>query len=663
MKFYPAIGLWCSLLLISGNLIAQQPIADTLNIKGVEVTGLKTRKENRSASPVQRMTINEINALPGNSAAEALRNFSGVTLKDYGGLGGLKTVVVRSLGTNHTGIFVDGTPLSDIATGQIDLGKIPLEELQEIELSIGSGQQLCQPARAFSSASLLEFHSVTPDFSKSNLRMKTGLKTGSFGLINPFIGLSLKIGTRTNAGITADYNNTRGDYKYILKNGSQPDTSLKRENADLEAINLTFRIETRFSDSAVLRAKSWLYRSERGLPGAVIFYNPYSSQRLSNRDFFGNVQYECQSKSLHLLSNLNFSNSMLRYRDPAYLNHEGGLDNSFRQQELYLSQAVSMPLKGIFSMGAAADLMVNHMQSDQYTGNDPMRFSGLGSISFQARTSKTEATAVLLGSMVKESKPDNSTSSSKTALSPSLSFITLISSSPLIKLRVLYKNSFRMPTFHDLYYNLVGNAKLKPESVNQWNAGLILSEEIGTLQFNLHTDLFFNQVKDKIVAVPTQNLFVWSMRNLGKVDIKGIEIQTSVLSKLFKTREIALNLNYTHQQALDMSLPGSPTYRQQIAYVPFQTFSGFVMLSGKQLTIGYNLIYNSHRYVSGENITANLLPSWWVHDASISWQQAVKSTVFKIKAEGINLCNRQYEVIRGFPMNGRGFYLTLSVNY
>ena len=220
-----------------------------------------------------------------------------------------------------------------------------------------------------------------------------------------------------------------------------------------------------------------------------------------------------------------------------------------------------------------------------------------------------------------------------------------------------------MPTFHDLYYNLVGNAKLKPESVNQWNAGLILSEEIGTLQFNLHTDLFFNQVKDKIVAVPTQNLFVWSMRNLGKVDIKGIEIQTSVLSKLFKTREIALNLNYTHQQALDMSLPGSPTYRQQIAYVPFQTFSGFVMLSGKQLTIGYNLIYNSHRYVSGENITANLLPSWWVHDASISWQQAVKSTVFKIKAEGINLCNRQYEVIRGFPMNGRGFYLTLSVNY
>ena len=33
--------------------------------------------------------------------SDAVRHFSGVTLKDYGGVGGLKTVSVRSLGAQH----------------------------------------------------------------------------------------------------------------------------------------------------------------------------------------------------------------------------------------------------------------------------------------------------------------------------------------------------------------------------------------------------------------------------------------------------------------------------------------------------------------------------------------------------------------------------------
>ena len=89
---------------------------------------------------MQQMDILTLKSMPGLSVADALRDFSGVTIKDYGGLGGLKTVVVRSLGANHTGVFIDGAPVSDAATGQIDLSRIPLEELETIELYIGQGQ-------------------------------------------------------------------------------------------------------------------------------------------------------------------------------------------------------------------------------------------------------------------------------------------------------------------------------------------------------------------------------------------------------------------------------------------------------------------------------------------------------------------------------------------
>lgn len=663
MKSTSAIGLIIYLFLASGHLEAQQPVADTVNLKTVEVTGKRPGIETNSASPMQRMSLTGLRALPGNSAADALRSFSGVTIKDYGGLGGLKTVVVRSLGTNHTGVFVDGVPLSDAASGQIDLGKIPLEEMEAIELTIGQGQQLCQPARAQASASLLGFYSVKPDFSRSNLHYKAGMKAGSFGILNPFGSFYAKTGDHTFAGISASYNNTRGDYPFVLKNGLQPDTTLQRKNADMEAVNFNFRLETRFQDSSLLRVKSWFYYADRGLPGAVIYYNPFSAQRLTNSDFFSNVQYSKQTGRIQWLSNMNVSGSFMRYRDPAYLNAEGGIDNHYRQQEIYLSQAVSLPLKGIFSMGAAADFAVNSMQTDLYTGGNPIRATAMGSASLQAKTGKSEATLALLGTFVRGATRNGHSEVPRNVLSPSFSLITRLSHSPLLRLRMMYKNSFRMPTFHDMYYNLIGNDKLKPEFVSQWNAGIVLSKELGSWELSLNSDVFTNRVKDKIVAVPTQNLFIWSMRNLGRVDVRGLEVQTGVKTMLIHAIAISLNVNYTHQRALDMSTPGSSTYRQQIPYVPFQTLSGLFTLGGNRLTFGYNALFNSHRYVLGENISANVLPSWWVHDLTISWQQPVKSAMFKLKAEVVNLFDSQYEVIRGFPMNGRGFYLTLSINH
>lgn len=657
----PAIVL---LLLFPGiQLHAQQAVSDTVNLRGVEIRERKPAVVNRSATPMQQLSVKTINALPGASVADALRSFSGVTIKDYGGLGGMKTVVVRSLGANHTGIFIDGVPMSDVATGQVDLSKIPLEGLGAIELNIGQGSELCVPARAQASASMLEFRSVSPDFSKKKIRYSAGLKGGSFGIFNPFAGIYAKTGKSSFVNFSANYNSTRGDYPYLLKNGSQPDTLLKRDNADLRALNLTLGFETRFSDSSVLRIKSWLYSAERGLPGAVIYYNPWSVQRMDNRDLFNNIQYSRTSGKAQLLSNFTFTDGYLRYRDPAYLNQAGGLDNRYHQHEYYLSQAFSYSLSRILSLGAAADAMVNTMQTALYDHADPSRFTGLGSLSLRAETRRTQASFSLLGSLIKDSKGDGGDATVHSVLSPSVSFITRLSNSPLLRLRLMYKNSFRMPTFHDLYYSLVGNPDLKPEFVKQFNAGLILLKDLGQVRLSFHTDVFYNNVKDKIVAVPSQNLFVWSMRNLGKVEIKGIEIQGEALIKLPAATDLSIKMNYTHQQALDKSVPGSPTYEHQIPYIPFETLSGMINLNGKHLGVGYNLLYNSHRFVLGENITANMLPSWWVHDLAVSWQQSLSSFEWKIKAEAINLFNERYELIKGFPMNGRGFYITLSVNY
>ena len=660
MKYFVVTGL---LFFVSLTYVgAQQPVADTVNLKVFEVTGKAPSVVSRAASPVQRMEAGVLKELPGASAAEALRHFSGVTIKEYGGLCGLKTMMVRSMGANHTGIFVDGVPLSDAASGQIDLGKIPLENLETIELSVGQVSSLCQSARAQASASVVGFFSPATDFSDTKLQLRAGFKTGSFGVINPFANAGFKLSTRTMAGVTADYNHTRGDYPFVLKNGNLPDTTLRRTNAEMESLNLVFKTETRYSDSSKLKVRLSYYGSKRGLPGAVIYYNPYSVQRLNNSDFYGNVQYQVQRRKVRLLTHLNFSDSRLHYRDPAYLNNSGGLDNQYNQQEYYASQALSWSPGRILSMGAAGDIVVNGLQTDLYQTGNPLRYSGMGSLSIRAKTRRTEATAILLATAVNESAPGKD-KNWNTAVTPSLSVVTRLSSAPLIRLRTMYKSSFRMPTFHDLYYNHIGNVNLKPEYVHQLNAGLIFSGETAHITLDVMADIFLNRVKDKIVAVPTQNLFVWSMRNLGKADTKGLDLQAGIKYRLYHEGAVSLNPNYTHQQALDMSTPGSATYRQQIPYIPFQTFSGMLSMGFRKLSFTCNMLYNSHRYTQGENIAANFLPSWWVTDVSASWQQPYKSHFIILQAEVINLLNTQYEVIKGFPMNGRGFYITFSYKY
>src|SRR5690606_22668265 len=136
----------------------------------------------------------ELGRLNSLSVADALRFFSGVQLKDYGGVGGLKTINVRSMGANHTSVFYNGVQLANAQNGQVDLGKFSLENLEEISLFSGQNPSLLQTAKAYSSASSLYLKTRTPLFDTlQKQQVKLSLKAGSFGLVNPSINYNRKL--------------------------------------------------------------------------------------------------------------------------------------------------------------------------------------------------------------------------------------------------------------------------------------------------------------------------------------------------------------------------------------------------------------------------------------------------------------------------------------
>src|SRR4051812_48351609 len=101
----PAVSLLVTLLLLSTVLKAQQ--ADSSKARKLKEVAVVAPRVNKEITPGQKMQGKDLSRLNSLSVADAIRFFSGLQVKDYGGIGGLKTVDVRSMGTNQTGVFYD----------------------------------------------------------------------------------------------------------------------------------------------------------------------------------------------------------------------------------------------------------------------------------------------------------------------------------------------------------------------------------------------------------------------------------------------------------------------------------------------------------------------------------------------------------------------------
>lgn len=205
--FFGWLLLWLCPLSIHG----QSRIDSVQHIDEVVITA----KSYKEVIPAQKMSKEVLQSLNSFSVADAIRYFSGIQVKDYGGIGGLKTVNIRSLGTHHVGVFYDGIQLGNAQNGQVDLGKFSLENMEEISLYNGQKSEIFQPAKDFGSSGSVYLRSRTPRFTDhKRYHLKTTLKGGSFDLINPSVLYEQKWNERLSSSFHAEVVNASGKYKY-----------------------------------------------------------------------------------------------------------------------------------------------------------------------------------------------------------------------------------------------------------------------------------------------------------------------------------------------------------------------------------------------------------------------------------------------------------------
>ncbi len=641
-------------------------------LQEVEIREEVRNREIRSSAPLQVLNREKLDRLNALQLSDAVKFLSGVSVKDYGGIGGLKTVSVRSLGANHTAISYDGIRLTDNQTGQIDLGRFSLDNVNLVALSGGQSDNIFRPAQLFAAASTLDIQSKRPEFSAEKATLaKVSFKTGSFGLLNPSLYLAQRLGKSFSISLSSEYLNAHGKYPYILDYGfaGKDSSSLEmRQNTDVRNFRIESTLFGKLSETDNLEAAFYYYASERGLPGPTVFYNidNFSSQRLWDKSIFFRGRYQKElSQRWAWQSHLKYQLSPLRYLDPSSLNEKGKEESNYLQQEYYASTALLFRAGRGFSFAAASDLTFAKLEADSYNFVYPERLTWLAVVAAKYNSEMLLATASLLNTVVREAVQSGSAGKDYHRLSPYASLALKPFSEIELRFRAFYKQIFRMPTFNDLYYMRIGNPKLLPEQTEQFNIGLSYSLNPGGFLSSLSftADAYHNRVHDKIVAVPRKDIFVWTMLNFGKVDVKGLDLTIETLIRPARKLKLALSYTHSYQRVLNQSNPGGLDYGHQLPYTPRVSGSGRAALKTPWVELAYTLLWSGHRYIIGQNYTLNRLEGYSDQSLSLARSFSLAGGIINLSAELLNLADENYVVVKYFPMPGRSGRLSLSYRF
>lgn len=655
-------------MVASGVLYAQKQHVGSLDsihtIKEVVVVGNNIP----SVIPAQVMTGDELQRLNSMSVADALRFFSGVQLKDYGGVGGIKTINIRSMGTNHVGVFYDGIELANAQNGQVDLGMYSLDNMQTISLYNGQKSQIFQAAKEFASAGSVYLQTRVPEFEEGKAyHLKTKFKTGSFDLVNPSLLVELNLSDRVKVSFNGEWLSSSGKYKFRYRRKAVKtdeimyDTTAVRENGDIRATRLEGAL---FGDvkGGDWMLKAYNYTSERGVPGAIVNNVWRRGERISDNNSF--IQgYIHKRFSPHYQTKLMAKYS---YFLTKYVNKDTTvmlIDNVYRQKEFYLSTLHQYDLCSWWKVSCAYDFQWNNMDADMYGFVHPTRWNHIVSLATAIAWGGFKMQGSVVYNYVHDVTRDAEAPVDKNTWSPAVFLYYKPFQNIGFSLRAFYKKSFRMPTFNDLYYAEMGNSKLNPEYTTQYDVGFAyFSPRMKGILYEwaVQVDGYRNFVSDKIVAYPKGAQFRWTMLNLGKVHINGLDAKVSATLRPLRKLYVTTRLQYTYQQAIDVTNPADTYYRDQIPYIPWNSGSAVVQMDYGTWGLNYSFIYTGERYNQQENIIYNHTQPWYTHDLSLQKSFNWKDYKARVALEVNNLFSQDYDVILNYPMPKRNYRLTLT---
>lgn len=611
-------------------------------LRSVEVTA-----ERKPLATVQSLSGVELQQLSTTTIADALKYFAGVQIKDYGGLGGLKTINVRSLGSQHVGVYIDGIRITNAQNGTVDLGKYSLSTLESVQLYNANRLERGQSPSEYASGATVYLRTRKP--ASDSLTLLAG--AASFHTCRGRI--NAQFSRRGWCGfVDGEYMSSKGDYPFRYKSVYE-DTVGHRKNSDIRF----WRVEGAAFNRG-FSAHVYAYISERGCPGGIVrrLSDKYTNiGREWDTDLFAQASWEKSFSPRHFIKfNAKYSHEYLRYNTDFPENQNTArVDNHYYQNDGYASAAYCYSPWEWLYVNAGYDARMSWLKADLHNFNAIRRFDQKAVADVQLSWRGLRAEVSLLFQHYKD-----------------YTAIRAGAASPLEKLtpafvlgyfyrgfsfRGWYKKIFRVPTLNDLYYTQAGNRNLKPEYTRQWNLGAEYTYSHGPWLASAQADGYINFIDNRIVCLPLRGTYTWSMMNYGKTFCRGVNANAQGSYTPGDWRFTLIG-STTIQRDVNRTDPADEdTYDVPICYSPRFSCGVTAIVGWRMISLTVSELHVSKRIWSYAD-PADILAPYDNVDLKLTarWRGIIASL------EVNDLFDVQYEHIPRYPMPGRNFKLTLS---
>jgi vitamin B12 transporter len=643
----PNSGLAAIIILLCPALAFCQAGAEDLD--SVSVFGFRMASPGVAVLPAKRID----DRLAGD-AGQLMTLFPGMQLRSYGGLGGLKTMSFRSLGANHTSVVIDRFALSQTQSGQTDLGQLPVDFVRQISVVYNAGTSVNYPVHSKLAGIIVDVQTRHLPFYSDTLQLAAGTQIGSFGQRDAHLFLGFER-SKWRFAASGKIRAFEGDYPFSYMNALAK-VSTKRKNGYLEDRYGTASVTFRPNEKNMLHLNGSVAGFRKGLPGAVVFYNETAGQHLSGTNALLSLRHELAGKKLQWATAASYQQGFLQYTDSTYLNLQGYLQSDFISRQAEAQSQIGFDLSESQQLLVGLESRLEELQSQDLV-KTPRRNTNDLLIAWSLRKGRHSVGTQLGATILREDRP---VEGKPVYLQPMADYTLKISQAVAVSAGGRY--TVRQPTFGELYYNQIGSQSLTAERAGLAWLRFGFGKLYGAHSVQMAVQPFYVYAYDKILAVPTKNLFIWSIQNLGRSDAAGTEATLGYAYRMRRS-EITLNVNYTFQHT--RVFDDQRRIIGQIAYSPLH--SGTATLGYERKKTGFSLLatYQGARYVLTQDIAANRIEDFVLLDISAYYRMFLgqRQSKLTLRAAVNNLTNDYYSYIRYFVMPGINYAIRLTYDF
>jgi len=636
--------LFTSITLLGGHALCQE--------NGKELDEVLISQAKKSSITTIQLDQSKIESKLAPDIGTILMMLPGLQIKNYGDVGGLKTAGFRSLGAAHSSIVIDFQNQPVTQTGSVDLSSTPTEFVRSVQIIRQDATNVELPIQSKLSGSLIQIktlHSVLNDQTKFII----GLQNGSFGYNSLDLGTSFRLKKNVYFTFTGRGRIYEGNFPFQYRNGFSTIEETRQNNALTDLIS-TASLTWKINENNTISVKGNYFNSDKELAGAVVFYNANNKQYLTNRELTGTLYHHYHKNRISLFTEFTTQQSQLTYLDSNYLNAQGYLEQTYTTRYLNGQSQFAYQFTEKLKVSVGSEYTSEEILSGTISGS-PHRTVLNQFIASEFRT-KRQKLDLQTGFQYVDNQSLLSRRKNWNYL-PALQYLFTFSKN--IEAGFIARYTVRQPTFSELYYQRIGNTDLKPEEATILSLPVKLNTKIRKWNNSFRVEPFYTYNTNKILAIPTKNLFVWSIQNIGKSQSTGIELYDESRIRIGEGF-FGQTASFTYQSAIDLSDPKSSVYRNQLTYIPFTSGSLDLNWSVKNWSIYSLFMFQGYRYALQENIPSNIVDGYYTIDIGGSVKFDFKNQHLKLNVSLKNITNQYNQYIRYFVLPGFNYQLKLT---